>query len=118
MSKKSVPRRGEIWLVKLDKERPVLVIQANELTEELYKIKRKDIIVLEITTKCDKWTGWPIVVFLSKNAQNRLKEDSCIRCNQIWTIDDSAIVHKIGILSDEKIAEIEQALLYGLGIEI
>ena len=118
MDNKIFPKRGEIWFVKLDKERTALIIQSDKLTEKLYKVKRKDIVVLEITTKCKKWVGWPIAVFLSKNAENGLRYDSCIRCNQIWTIDNSVIKHKVGIISQEKMDEVENALLYTLGINV
>ncbi len=34
MGKRNFPRRGKIWLVKMDKERTALIIQSDKLTED------------------------------------------------------------------------------------
>lgn len=46
-----------------------------------------------------------------------LKHDSCIRCDELVSIDRSNLTHYIGSLSPQKIHELNQALKVALEIE-
>ncbi|MCK4234630.1 type II toxin-antitoxin system PemK/MazF family toxin [candidate division WOR-3 bacterium] len=118
MVSKPIPKRGEIWIAKLDKERPVLIIQRDELTIALYKARRKDIVVIPLTSRRQKWEGWLSAVDIVKNTQNNLDTDSFILVHKIAVLDDCVLIHKIGYLSEEGLSEIERVLLFTLGIEI
>lgn len=110
------PKKGEIWVVSLEpvvgheigKTRPALVIsndQNNQFSDT--------VTVLPITSKTDKI--YPFEVFLLKE-ETQLPKDSKVKSNQIRTVDKKRLVKFIGIVTEEKLIEIEHALLIHLGI--
>lgn len=110
------PKRGGIWLVSLDpvagheigKARPVLII-SNDRNNEY----SATITLIPITTSIDKI--YPFEVFISK-ADSGLQLDSKIKCNQVRTVDKLRLVKFIGEISQERLFEVEEALLVHLGI--
>lgn len=111
------PRRGEIWLVSLEptigyeigKTRPALVI-SNDLNNQY----AETITVLPITSKTEKI--YPFETFISKE-ESGLPKDSKIKSNQIRTIDKRRLVKLVGRVSDEKLKQVERAVLIHLGVE-
>jgi mRNA interferase MazF len=110
------PKRGEIWLVSLDpvvgreigKTRPSLII-SNNLNNQY----SDTITLLPITSKTEK--VYPFETFLSKEESN-LRKDSKIKANQIRTIDKKRMVKFLSCVSEDKLKEIEKAILIHLGI--
>ncbi|MCM8762448.1 MAG: type II toxin-antitoxin system PemK/MazF family toxin [Candidatus Omnitrophica bacterium] len=110
------PQRGEIWLVSLEpvigheigKIRPAVVI-SNDLNNEF----ADTVTVLPITSQIKK--VYPFEVLFSAK-ETGLSKNSKVKCNQIRTVDKKRLVKFVSKVSEEKIFEIEQALLIHLGI--
>jgi len=110
------PKRGEIWLVSLEpvvgheigKTRPALVI-SNDRNNQF----AETITVLPITSKTKKI--YPFETLLSKDETN-LPVDSKVKCNQIRTIDKKRLVKFLGMITEKKLKEVEQAILIHLDI--
>ena len=109
------PRHGEIWLACFDPAtgseykgtRPALIIQ-NDIGNKHSRVT----IVAAITTNLFQN---PITVFINPK-ESGLKEDSVIKLNQIFTMDKSRLIKKIGILNDQKIKDVKEALKLSLNI--
>jgi mRNA interferase MazF len=112
------PKRGEIWLVSLEpvigheigKTRPALVI-SNDRNNQF----ADTITVLPITSKTEK--KYPFEVFISKE-ESKLPKDSKIKANQIRTIDKERLFKFVSRVTEEKLKEVEQAILIHLGISL
>jgi len=108
--------RGNVWSVSLEpiigreigKTRPALVI-SNDINNEY----AETVTFIPITSSVTK--VYPFEVFLSKGTAN-LSKDSKVKCNQIRTVDKKRLIKQMGSLSQQKIEEIEKALLIHLGI--
>lgn len=100
------PERGEIWLVVLDN--PAVVI-SNERNNEF----SNTITVLPVRSNTQEI--YPFEVLISKE-ESGLPIDSKIKCNQIRTLDKSRLVKFSCKVTEEKLKEIEKALLIHLGI--
>lgn len=111
------PRRGEIWLVSLEptigheigKTQPALVI-SNNLNNQY----AETITVLLVTSKTEKI--YPFETFISSE-ESGLPKDSKIKSNQIRTVDKRRLVKFISRIPEEKLKQVEQAILIHLGIE-
>ena len=112
------PKRGEIWLVSLEptighemgKTRPALVI-SNDKNNQY----SETITVIPITSKTEKL--YPFETFISKE-EATLPKESKVKCNQIRTIDKKRLVKYFSKLPDEKMKEVETAILIHLDISI
>jgi mRNA interferase MazF len=110
------PKKGEIWLISLEpvlgheigKTRPALVI-SNDINNQF----ANTVNILPITSKTEKI--YPFEVFLLKEETN-LPKDSKVKSNQIRTVDRKRLVKLLGKVTNEKLIEIEQALLIHLDI--
>lgn len=110
------PKRGEIWLVSLDptigheirKMRPALVI-SNDKNNQF----ASTITVLPLTSKAEK--VYPFETFLPMKESN-LPKDSKVKTNQIRTVDKKRLIKFLSRISEEKLSEVEKALLIHLGI--
>lgn len=111
-------KRGEILWANLDpvigseisKTRPVVII-----SNDINNTYSQTITILPITST--KLKTYPFEVFLTKK-ESGLNNDSKIKANQIRTIDKQRLYKKISELTEEKITEMEQAILIHLGIRI
>jgi len=109
-------KRGSVWLVSLDpimgreigKTRPAVVI-SNDLNNEY----AETLTVIPITSSTSK--VYPFEVFISKGTAN-LTKDSKAKCNQIRTVDKRRLIKQVGSLSQDRVKEVEKALLIHLGI--
>ena len=104
-------KRGELYLAGLDpvigkeisKTRPVLILSNNKSNEFSGTVT-----ILPITSKnIDK--TYPFEVFLKKGSGN-LPKNSKIKADQIRTVDKSRMIKRIGVLEEENIKEVEQAI--------
>lgn len=115
---KSRIKRGEIWLVTLDptvgsevkKTRPAVII-SNDLNNQY----ANTVTVVPVSDRGAK--VYPFEVSLRKKT-DLVKKDSKVLCSQVRTVDQSRLVKSFGKIGKNKIAEIEQALLIHLGIEV
>lgn len=110
------PKKGSILLVNLDpiigseigKKRPAAVV-SNNINNE----RAQTITIVPITSSVNKI--YPFEVFLPSGSGN-LQTNSKAKANQIRTIDKKRIVSEIGILNENLIKDIENALLIHLDI--
>ncbi len=112
-------KRGEIWLANLDPTRgseqagirPVIVFQNN-----LINNYTSTIITIPLT-KNVKRKALPSSVFITKE-QGNLITDSVALCHQLRVLDKSRLIAKLSQLSNEIIYELENKVLFTLGIGI
>jgi len=110
------PKRGELWLVDFDpsigteinKTRPALVI-SNDLANQ----KRTKITLVPLTTKIKKL---PVNLIIEADNINNLTSASSINVPDICTFDKKRFNHKIGIITEKQIKEVENILKRHLGL--
>ena len=113
---KNYPKRGEIFIADLNpgfgreihKKRPVLVISNNVLNQNL-----STVIIIPLSSIIPKFIGPDVVEVEEKIG---LDKDSVIIVNQIRSIDQSRLLKRVGILSPDKIDQVEEALEITLGM--
>ncbi len=111
------PLRGEIYLVSFDPTvgaeiqttRPALVLQNNVANEH-----SPITIVAAITSQFDD-PLYPTEV-LVQSPEGGLTVDSVVLLNQIRSIDKQRLVKRLGKLTDETMALVDQALQISLGL--
>jgi mRNA interferase MazF len=104
------PKRGEIWWVNFEpsvgteikKIRPALII-SNDIANKYCK----RITVLPMTSKIK---DLPIVVIVDADKQNNLKHQGLIKVPDVCTFDKARLKSRIGVLSEEKVKEVETKL--------
>lgn len=110
------PKRGEIWLTSLDpavgremkKTRPVIIV-SNDRNNEFYDT----VTVIPLTSNVQK--VYPFEAYLSKS-ETKLSKESKAKCDQVRTIDKKRIIKFLTAISEDKMKEVEKALLIHLGI--
>jgi len=105
-------KRGEIWLIdwshargsEQEGIRPSLILQSDKgnLNDNYHNT-----IVLAITTK---GKDIPFHIFLKSDKENGLKEDSFIKCEQIFTVSKERLVKKIGKINETLFIKIEKSV--------
>lgn len=112
------PKRGEIWLLDWSPSRGferagfrlALVVQTNSANgNPTYP----NTIVLAISTK---GKSVPFHVAVSPTPTNGLTETSFIKCEQVLTVSKDRLLRKLGVVEQQCIYAIDQAL--GLVLEI
>jgi mRNA interferase MazF len=101
--------RGDVFWARLDrtvgselqKTRPVLVLSINPLNKA-----RKTLVVVPLSTSA------PAIEFLNV----ALKGGSVARCEHIRAIDKTRLADRIGSISDEDMAKIEEGISRILGV--
>lgn len=109
------PKRGEIYLVNLPskpkdiKNRPALVVSL-----DIRNRLANDIIVVPLSTTL---RSAPTHVLL-REGEGGLSKASMAKCEQVTTIDKSFLIMGpfAGKISDEKMNEIERAIMIAIGI--
>lgn len=113
---KNYPKRGEIYIANLNpgfgreihNKRSVLVISNNSLNQNL-----STIIMIPLSSIIPKFIG-PDVVKIEKGVG--LEKGSVLIVNQIRSIDRARLVKRVGILSQDKLEQVEEALMIALGM--
>lgn len=113
---KSYPKRGEVFIADLNpgfggemhKKRPVLVISNNSLNQTL-----STVIVIPFSSIIPGFIGPDVVKIKEKIG---LDKDSVLIVNQIRSIDQIRLIRSVGILPQDKIEEVEEALQITLGM--
>jgi len=86
----NVPARGDDPDELEPKDRPVLILQTERVTA-----KRETVIVVVITTKTFRASGTTEFV---KRGAGGLQQDSLILCDQIYSLNKTRFINKIGSL--------------------
>jgi mRNA interferase MazF len=113
------PKRGEIWLADLNPTqgseqagiRPVIIFQ-NDLVSQFSTTT----LAIPLTTNQRRAT-LPICLSI-KQGNGGLKQDSVALCFQIRVLDKTRLTRKLGRLSAEIIAQLEDVVLVTLGYEL
>lgn len=102
--------RGDIWLARLlapDKPRPVVLVSRQEAygTRELLTFA-------PVTTRIR-----PLASHVPIGRADGLDRDSAINCDQLGTIHRSQLASRLAHLSEAKVAELDDALRFSLGLD-
>lgn len=101
------PRRGEVYLVRLDKHRPAMVISADALNRHAL-----DVCVVPLTTVERQKFSLRIHV---KPGEGGLSRDSWVKCDQVTTLEKDFLLYPpLGRLTDETLRTVEQAIKLAL----
>lgn len=111
------PQRGEIWVVNFDptvgaeikKTRPALILQ-NDIANEHSSIT----IVAAITSKFDEKL-YPTEVLISQG-EGGLEQESVALLNQIRSVDRRRLIKRLGMLRNETMRDIENALKVSISL--
>lgn len=103
------PRRGEIYLVRVDKERPTLVVSSDALNRHAL-----DVCVVPITSV--EHLRFSLRVSLSRGEAG-LDRASWAKCDQVTTLPKNLIKYPpLGRLSDASLRRIESAIKTALDL--
>jgi len=101
------PRRGEVYLVRLDKDRPALVISTDALNR--YAL---DVCVVPLTTVERPKFSLRVQV---KPGDGGLSRDSWAKCDQVTTLEKDLLLYPpLGRLADDTLKAIEQGIKLAL----
>ena len=111
------PRRREIWLARLDpafgseikKTRPVVVI-SNDIGNQFSPL----VSVLPVSDKGTKTYPFEVLVSEGRSGLSKLSK---VRCQQIRTIDKERLVKRLGVVGEDLVPAIEDALKLHLGLQ-
>jgi len=104
------PRRGEVYLIDLDKERPAIVISSNSLNAHAL-----DVCVLPISSVEHRTFSLRPKLSAGEGGLNR---DSWVKCDQPATIGKHYVVYPpLGSVSVEAMARIEAAVKAALELQ-
>lgn len=104
-------RRGHIYLARLDKLRPVLIMSPNVRND-----LASDVIVVPCSTRL---STAPTHVRL-RRGEGGLREASVVKCEQITTLHrDDVRGRALGVaLSPPRLVEVERAILRAIGLPV
>lgn len=103
------PRRGEIYLVQLDKPRPAIVLSVDQLNRHAW-----DVCVVGITTKEHLKFSMRIPL---KAKEGGLDLDCWAKCDQVTTLEKKLLRYPaLGTLSAPTLAKIEEQVKIALGL--
>jgi mRNA interferase MazF len=101
------PRRGEICLAVLDKERPVLIVSSNVLNRHSL-----DVCVVPVSTAEHK--AFSLRPRL-RVGEGGLARDSWVKCDQVTTLEKSVIGYPpLGMIGSESLGRVELAIKQAL----
>jgi mRNA interferase MazF len=112
------PKRGELYWVNFDPvrgveqagTRPALVVQNDRGNEH----SSYTVVCALSTAPVDR--PYPFIVLLA-TGEAGLNRSGHVNCAQIRTIDDSRLEERIGMLSPERMRQVDAALRYELDLE-
>jgi mRNA interferase MazF len=108
---------AEVWLAGLDPvrgseqagTRPVLILQVDPLTAFL-----RTIVIVPFTTNL-QWDRLPFCVLVSAG-DGGLASGSVALCHQVRVTDKSRLLRRLGRVSDDTLARVEQAVRIVFGL--
>ena len=102
------PRRGEVYVVRLDKPRPAIVLSIDPINKFAL-----DVCVVGITTVERKTFSMRVPI---KKGDANLDFNCWAKCDQVTTLEKSLLRYPpIGVLSGEVFARIEEQVRICLG---
>jgi mRNA interferase MazF len=112
-------KRGEVWLANLNPTqgseqagiRPVIIFQ-NDIVSQFSTTT----IAIPLTTN-QRRALLPICVLIEQG-EGGVSQDSVALCFQIRVLDKTRLIRKLGQLSAETVAQLEEVMLVTLGYEV
>lgn len=112
-------RRGEVWLVNLDpvvgaemrKTRPAVIVSSDLVGILPLRV------VVPLTDWKERYRIAPWMVRLTASPDNGLEKDSAADCFQVRSLSTSRLVRKLGSLTAEEMAQIQDAIVVVLELE-
>lgn len=103
------PRRGEVYIVQLDKPRPAVVLSVDALNK--YAL---DVCVVGITTVERRAFSMRVLI---KKGEAHLEFNCWAKCDQVTTLEKTLLRYPaIGVLPAGTLARIEEQVGIGLGL--
>lgn len=100
-------KRGEIWWALVDKRRPVVLVSR----DEAYQV-RAMVITAPVSTTI---RGYAVEVKVGR--REGLSTTSVINCDWLVTLPLRMLERRIGVLSEQKLERLDDALRFALGLE-
>ena len=104
MSGEGLPRRGEVWWIRVDKRRPAIVVQ----TDAVREARVRSFLVVPLTSRLHL-SGLPGNVRLAKSA-TRLPKASVANCYDVQKVLRSDFLEPLGTLPPDQMATLEVGL--------
>lgn len=107
-------KRGELYLVErvtradTKKQRVYVIVSRQPLVDSSYS----NVICAPVYT-----TNEGLSTQVSIGIEEGLKHDSCIRCDELVSIQKSELTNYIGTLSNQKLKELKKAIRIALAVE-
>ena len=103
------PKRGEVYLAKLDKRRPVIILSVDSLNK--YSL---DVCVVPITTREHRSFSMRVLL---RAGEAGLDRDCWAKCDQVATLEKESLKYPaLGLLPSVKLAHIEEQVKISLGL--
>jgi mRNA-degrading endonuclease toxin of MazEF toxin-antitoxin module len=103
------PRRGEVYIVRLDKPRPAIVISIDPLNKFAF-----DVCLVGITTVQHRNFAMRVPLTAGEGG---LAYDCWAKCDQVSSVDKSYLRYPpIGVLSEGTFEKIEEQIKFSLGL--
>jgi mRNA interferase MazF len=99
-------RRGEVWWAQVDKRRPVVLVSR----EEAYDV-RAMVITAPVSTTV---RGYAVEVKVGR--REGLARTSVVNCDWLVTLPKHALESRAGALSEQKLQQLDAALMFALGL--
>lgn len=103
-----IPRRGDVYLVGLDKPRPAVILSVDQLNKHAL-----DVCLVPITSV--EHAAFSMRVPLKKG-DGGLHQDCWAKCDQVTTIEKTYLQKTIGTLSPTAMQNIETQVKVALGL--
>jgi mRNA-degrading endonuclease toxin of MazEF toxin-antitoxin module len=103
------PRRGEVYLVQLDKPRPAIVLSVDQLNRHA-----RDVCVVGVTSKRHLRFSMRVPI---QAKEGGLDFDCWAKCDQVTTLEKSFLRYPaLGVLPAGTLARIEEQVRIALGL--
>jgi mRNA interferase MazF len=105
-----LPRRGEVWWVRVDKRRPAVIVQTDAVREP----RVRSFLVVPLTSRLHL-AGLPGALRLGRRATG-LPKASVANVYDIQKVVRSALLEHAGTLPGDRVAELDAGLRLVLGL--
>lgn len=100
-------KRGEVWWARVDKRRPVVLLSR----QEAYAV-RAMVIVAPVSTTV---RGFAVEVRVGR--KEGLPRAAVVNCDWLVTVPKADLLERAGSLSGAKLAQLDDALKFALGLD-
>jgi len=115
-------KRGEIWMAGFDpsfgteaaKTRPCVVVSADDSNQVVDRLGRGVVTVVPLTTNVQR--VYPFQVLIPATEVSGLATDSKAQAEQIRALDHGRFTRRVGVLTAEQVAGIDDALMIHLSL--